>query len=58
VKHNLNDNYRCSGIGRPGANIDTLTSSVTEDIKHLTNNDIIVFLRGTNDVRKIILRMD
>jgi hypothetical protein len=43
VKHNLNDNYRCSGFVRPGANIDTLTSSVMEDIKHLTNNDINVF---------------
>jgi hypothetical protein len=37
---------------RPGANIDTLTSSTTEDIKHLTNNDIIVFGGGTNDVSK------
>jgi hypothetical protein len=37
---------------RPGANIDTLTSSTTEDIKHLTNNDIIVFWGGTNDVSK------
>jgi len=52
VKHNLNDNYRCSGFVRPGANIDTLTSSTTEYIKHLTNNDIIVFWGGTNDVSK------
>ena len=52
VKHNLNDNYRCSGFVRPGANIDTLTSSAMEDIKHLTNNDIIVFWGGTNDVSK------
>jgi len=37
---------------RPGANIDTLTSSTTEDIKHLTNKDIIAFWGGTNDVSK------
>jgi len=43
VKHNLNDNYRSSGFVRPGANTDTLISSVTEDIKHLTDNDIIIF---------------
>jgi len=41
---NLNDNYRSSGFLRPGANVDKLTSS-TEDIKHLTNNDIIVLGR-------------
>jgi hypothetical protein len=52
VKHNLNDNYRCSGFVRPGANIDILTSSAMEDIKHLTNNDIIVFWGVINDVSK------
>jgi len=36
VKHNLNDNYRSSGFVKPGVNIHTLTS-LTEDIKHLTN---------------------
>jgi lysophospholipase L1-like esterase len=52
VKHNLNDNYRSSGFVRPGANIDRLISSMTENIKHLMSNDIIVFWRGTNDVSK------
>jgi hypothetical protein len=32
VKHNVNDNYRSNGFVRPGANIDTLTSSTMEDI--------------------------
>jgi len=50
VKYNLNGNYRSSGFVRPGANIDTLTSSVTEVIKLLTNNATIVFWGGTNDV--------
>jgi hypothetical protein len=52
VKHNLNDNYRSSGFVRPGANTDTLNSSMMEDIKHLTNNDIIFGGGGTNDVNK------
>jgi hypothetical protein len=52
VKHNLNNNYGSSGFVRPGANTDTLTSSTTEDIKHLMSNDIIVFWGGTNDVSK------
>jgi len=42
MKHNLND-YRSSGFVRPGANIGTVISSMTENIKHLMNNDIIVF---------------
>jgi len=39
VKHNLNENYRSSSFVRPGANIDGLISSMTEDIKHLMSND-------------------
>jgi hypothetical protein len=58
VKHNLNGNYRSCGFVRPRASIDTLTSSMTEDIKHLMNNDIIVFGGGANDVSKVIPRMD
>ena len=45
-KHNLNDNCRSSGFVRPGVNIDTLISSVTEDIKHLMNNGILFFWGG------------
>jgi hypothetical protein len=52
VKHNLNDNYRCSGFVRPGANIDALTSSVKQDIKHLTNSDIIFLGGGTKKKKK------
>jgi len=43
VKHNLNDNCRSSGFVRPGGNIDRLISSMTEDIKHLMSNDIMLF---------------
>jgi hypothetical protein len=52
VKHNLNGNFRSSCFVRPGANIDALTSSTTEDIKHLMDNDVIVFWEGTSDVSK------
>jgi len=52
VKHNLNDNYRSTGFVRPGSNTDTLISSMTEDIKHLTNDYLIVFCGGANDVSK------
>lgn len=52
VKHNLNENYRSSGFVRPGANIDRLISSMTDDIKHLMRNDIMVFWGGANDVSK------
>ena len=52
MKYNLNDNYMSSSFVKPGAYIDTLTSKALEDIKHLTNKDIIVFWSGANDVSK------
>jgi hypothetical protein len=52
VKHNRNGNYSSSGFVRPGANIDALTSSMTEDIKHSTNNDTIGLGGGRNYVNK------
>jgi hypothetical protein len=52
VKINLNHNYKACGFVKPGANINSLTSSVMSDIEHLTNKDIIVFWVGTNDVSK------
>jgi hypothetical protein len=52
VNHNLNGSYRYSGFVRPGANIGTQTSSMTEDTQRLTNNDAIVFWGGANDVSK------
>jgi hypothetical protein len=52
MKHNLIDNYRSSGFVRPGANTDTLTSSMMKVIKHLKKNVTIVVWEGTNDVSK------
>ena len=43
VKHNVDDNCRSSGFVRPAANIDRLISSITEDIKNLMSNDIMLF---------------
>jgi len=68
VKYYLNENYRCSGFVKPGVNINTLMSTVNEeikpltysdmmstvneDIKPLTYSDTIVVLGGTEDVNK------
>ena len=43
IKHNLNNDFDLNGFVKPGADITTLTSSVTEDTKHLTLKDILVF---------------
>jgi hypothetical protein len=52
LKHNLSNNFDLNGFVKPGADINTITSSITEDAKHLTFNDILVFWGGANDVSK------
>ena len=52
IKHNLNNDFDLNGFVKPGAGITTLTSSVTEDTKHLTLKDILVFWGGAIDVSR------
>jgi hypothetical protein len=52
MKHNLSDDFDLNGFVKPGADINTLTSSITEDTKHLMFNDILVFWGGANDVSR------
>lgn len=52
IKHNLNNDFDLKGFVKPGADITTLTSSITMDTKHLTLKDILVFWGGANDVSK------
>jgi hypothetical protein len=54
IKHMLNDGYKIQiqGIVKPGACVNTLTSSAKYDIEQLTNKDALVFWGGTNDIGK------
>jgi hypothetical protein len=52
MKYYLTNNYKVSGIVKPGACADTLIASAPDDIEHLTNKDAIIFWGGTNDVGK------
>jgi hypothetical protein len=52
LKHNLSNDFDIDGLVKPGADINTLTSSFTENTKHLTFRDILVFWGGANDVSK------
>jgi hypothetical protein len=52
MKHNLNNDFGLTGFVKPGATTDSLISSITEDTKHLTNDDLLVFWGGTNDVSR------
>ena len=56
LKHNLNNDFDLNGFVKPGADINTITTSLTVDSKHLTSNDILVLWGSTNDVRT--LKMD
>jgi hypothetical protein len=52
MKHNLKDSYKTSGFVKPKACMDTSFASATGEIEYVTNKDILVFWRGTNDVSK------
>jgi len=51
IKYNLSDDFDI-GFLKPGVDITSLTSSVTEETKSLTFKDILVFWGGTNDVSR------
>ena len=50
LQHNLDTTFGPSGFVSPGANMNSLISSVTSDIKHLRSKDVMVLSGGTNDV--------
>ena len=52
MKHNLDDDFELTGSVKPGATTDSLISSITEDTKHLTDDGLLVFWGGTNDVSR------
>jgi hypothetical protein len=52
IKYNLSDDFDIEGFVKPGVDITSLTSSVTEETKSLTFKDILVFWGGTNDVSR------
>ena len=52
LKHNLNNSFGITRFVRPGADIDTLTSTIMEETKHLTINYILVFWGDANDGSK------
>jgi hypothetical protein len=52
MKHNFNNDFGLTGFVKPGATTDTLISSIMEDTKHLTNEDLLVFWGGANDVSR------
>jgi hypothetical protein len=52
--HNLSTDFDLNGFVKPGAVTNTITYSITENTKHLTFNNILVFCGGANDVSKTI----
>jgi hypothetical protein len=58
MKHNPKDSYKTSGFVKPGASIDTLIASATDDIEYLKNKDIIVFGKVQMMLAKIIPKLD
>jgi hypothetical protein len=52
IKTYLQSTYEIYSIVKPGATIDNLTNSATEDIRKLTFEDTVIFCGGTNDMGK------
>ena len=50
IKHNLSDEFDIKVFVKPGADITKLTFAITEETKHLTFKDILLFWGGANDV--------
>ena len=50
LQHNLDTTFGPSGFVSPGANMNSLISSMTSDIKHLRSKDVMVLWGGANDV--------
>jgi uncharacterized protein (AIM24 family) len=50
VKDKLNDTFDGTGLVKLGTVINTLTSTVKGGMENFTDNDVLVFWGGTNDV--------
>lgn len=52
VSSDLDDAFSVTGISKPNADIDGITSSEHFLVDNLTKNDLIIFYAGTNDISK------
>jgi hypothetical protein len=50
VKYNLENGFEVQGVIKPGAGLMEITSSVKEEVKHLTKKDVVIVWGGTKDV--------
>jgi hypothetical protein len=50
LQHSLDTTFGPSGYVSPGANVNSLISSMTSDIKYLRSKDVMVLWGGANDV--------
>jgi len=46
----LTDKFEIIGYTKPSSNIVALVSNTYQNIKNLTNKDVLIFMGGTNDV--------
>jgi hypothetical protein len=51
VKNQLNNEYEVSGIVNPGSEMKNIKESAKMKMAQLTNDDIVVLWRGSNDVK-------
>ena len=52
LQHNLDGNYEVSSFVKPGATMEEIVNTVSEDIQTLSNKDVVIVWGGSNDISK------
>lgn len=52
IKSEIKSNFCVQGMVKPGVGAGVLVNSCHSDIKHLTKDDVVIFMGGANDVAK------
>jgi alcohol dehydrogenase class IV len=50
IRNYLDDSFKIYGLTKPNTDIQQITSQL--NMEHLTKEDIVIFLGGTNDISK------
>jgi len=52
LQHNLGDDYEVTIFVKPGAQMEEILSSTSENVKSLSDNDVLIVWGGSNDISR------
>jgi len=50
LQHNLGDDYEVTSVVKPGARMEGILSPTSENVKSLSDNDVLIVWGGSNDI--------